>query len=167
MDKSITLVRAVKILREEFLSENNRQIIDNAKGHFVQFPNEKASSTQDSFICKNVHQCIFNKLSCDLTPDYIVGTDKKDCACRDYFSIHAAELACDGHLDCYDFTDELGCHRCQDNVLEKVEKVFFYLAKQFSLKIGKILVNFKVSTKTCEIITVEILLSKVVQSKIK
>ena len=75
-------------------------------------PYIKSECLPNTFICKNVHQCIKSDKRCDGNLDCIDGTDEQNCQCKDYLKNTEKERICDGYPDCYDYTDELGCKRC-------------------------------------------------------
>ena len=96
----------------------------NTTSHFTSQPTTITTTTtttlpapliclKNQFTCSRVFQCVDAFDRCDMFRDCTDGTDEESCSCAEYLKgTRRGELICDDHVDCSDFSDEIGCRKC-------------------------------------------------------
>ena len=78
------------------------------------------------FRCKKIFQCVPEPARCNLQIQCMDMSDELGCKCRDYMEALAPGQICDGHPDCANWDDEIGCDYCRDDQAAHPDKKFYY-----------------------------------------
>ena len=70
----------------------------------------------DQFRCRKIFQCVNEPARCNMVQDCLDMTDELECTRRDYIQALTPWRICDGTPDCPQWTDEIGCNYCANEV---------------------------------------------------
>lgn len=97
---------------------------DGSDEHHCSTPAFFVDCKADEFKCDN-GQCISIENRCNRIPDCEDGSDERHCSnkcssghsCRSVFHCYNETQHCDGKRDCLDYSDEMGCGFCEENLI--------------------------------------------------
>ena len=96
------------------------------KGSVHKFYNFHASCDPGFFRCRKMYACIPISMRCNKKIECSDMSDELGCTCRDYVESQTPWLICDGHPDCQNWEDEIGCDYCSDEKKKEPGEKFYY-----------------------------------------